>query len=57
MIQLNNWSINTVSTLHIETNRVIVGFVWEAELEKAMLVQRRKYALIPENLLTVLRHL
>lgn len=63
MIQLNNWSVGAVPTLHIETNRVIVIFMWKAELKKAILVQRGEYSLVFEdsirqlvkNLMTTIR--
>jgi hypothetical protein len=50
MIQLNNWCVCTVLPLHVEADRVIIGFMRKPELEKAILVQRGEYGLVFENL-------
>src|SRR6266545_5553340 len=49
MIQLNNLGIAMVAALHIEADRVVIGFVRKAELKKAVLVQRRENALVCKN--------
>jgi hypothetical protein len=49
VIQLNDGGIGALLTLHIETDRVIVRFMWQTELKEAILVQGGEGSLVFES--------